>query len=373
MAQGDPRFQLAFVMDQQVGLRTQAINLEQVVRSDPEILPTFVPVHYQTPAGPLSRLPGVPRSIKGTLRGVREIRDGIGNGRKFDAVLWATWAAKSVPDLVKAAPAFLVMDMTPTQMEAMGKHYNYTRSRARLAGGWKRRATARLYAQATHLFPWNTWVAQSLREDWGVPQEKITPVSPGVDTNLFFPTNEEKRDTADQPVRVLFVGGDFERKGGDLLLRWLQNRKAGDVPVELHLVTRSEDQTLDAISGVFVHRNITNNSLELARLYRESDIFALPTRADCYSLVALEAMASGLPVIISRLGGIPEIVEEGVTGNLIDPDDYESLAEHLDALVGDPSRRRAWGAAGRVRVCQSFDCQAGARKIFARMKKAAQN
>lgn len=168
-------------MDQQVGLRTQALNWRRVVSEDPDVVPTWVDVHYEADAGPLSRLPGLPSGIQGTLRGVREIRAGLGDVSRFDAVLWATWAAKSVPELVRAAPAALVMDMTPAQMEAMGAQYGYSRARARLGAGWKRRATDRLYAGARHLFPWNEWVAASLRDDYGVPADKITAVSPGVD------------------------------------------------------------------------------------------------------------------------------------------------------------------------------------------------
>lgn len=355
----------AFVLDQQVGLRTQALNLERTVRTNARIVPTFVPVRYEADAGFLSRLPGVPGGIKGTLRGVREIRDGLREGG-FDAILWATWAAKSVPDLVKMAPAFLVMDMTPTQMEAMGEQYGYSRRRARFGGAWKRRATENLYRQAAHFFPWNEWVAQSLRDDWNVPAEKITPVSPGVDTELFCPAPERRSPDV---VRVLFVGGDFERKGGDLLVRWLRERQqASESLVELHLVTRSEDKTLDALPGVTVHRGITNNSPELVRLYQEADIFALPTRADCYSLVALEAMASGVPVIISRLGGISDIVQENKTGFLISPDDYSTLTLHLNSLIADPVKRIGFGTAGRMRAVQNFDCRKSAATVLATMK-----
>src|SRR4051794_8449536 len=106
-------YRFAFVMDQQVGLRTQAMNFERVVAGDTTIDPVWVPVQYATGGGLLARLPILPESIKGTLRGVHEIRDRLGDPAQFDSVLWATWAAKSVLKLVEGAPAFLVMDMTP--------------------------------------------------------------------------------------------------------------------------------------------------------------------------------------------------------------------------------------------------------------------
>jgi Glycosyl transferases group 1 len=346
---------IAFVLDQQVGLKTQALNLQRRLAHDARIEATFVPVDYATDTGLLTRLPLLPGGIRGTLRGAAEIRDRLGDPRRFDAIVWGTWAAKSVPDLVAAAPAFFVMDMTPGQMEAMGQHYGYTRARARLLGGWKRRATARIYRHARHFFPWNDWVGRSLREDWGIEPDRITPISPGVDTELFAPVPGHRHDG---PVRLLFVGGDFLRKGGDLLLRWVGETKAD---VELHLVTR--DAVADAGARVVVHRGLTNNSPELVRLYQDSDLFVLPTRADCYSLVALEAMACGLPVVISELGGIPDIVVEAETGFLVAPDDYPALAERLERLVGDPALRQRLGAAGRSRVEERFDTASGIQRL----------
>lgn len=359
----DPTYQFAFVLDQQVGLKTQALNWESVVAEDPSVSPSWVPVSYQADAGLLSRLPGLPSGIKGSLRGIAEIKAGL-QDTSPDAVLWGTWAAKSVPALVAAAPAFLVMDMTPAQMEAMGALYGYGSARARFGAAWKRRATDALYEKAAHLFPWNDWVAQSLQSVYGVPADKITAVSPGVDQTLFRPDPARRAD--DGTVRLLFVGGDFARKGGDLLLRWAKETRVS-APWELHLVTR------DAICetpGVIVHQNVTNNSPDLVRLYQRSDIFVLPTRADCYSLAAMEAMSCGLPVVISRLGGIPEIVSDGETGVLLPSGDHEALAAALDSLVGHAAQRQAMGAAALLRARQRFDCRINLNRVLDAMKAA---
>lgn len=355
-------YQFAFVMDQQVGLRTQSLNFERVICADPTVEAAWIPVRYEISDTLLTRLPGLPSGIKGTLRGIGEIRGGLGDARRYDAILWATWAAKSVGDLIAAAPAFLVMDMTPVQMEAMGELYGYSRTRARFLGRWKRHATERLYQQAVHLFPWNNWVAHSLREDYGVPPEKITPLSPGVDIDLYRPDPAAK--PKDGTVRLLFVGGDFARKGGDLLLRWARETRIA-TPWELHIVTRSD---VPDMPHVVVHRNLSNNSAELVRLYQQSDVFVLPTRADCYSLVALEAMACGLPVMISRLGGIPEIVQDQQTGYLIDPDDYRGFTTYLERLVSQPDLRNRLGVVARRRACEQFSCRANLEQILATMK-----
>ena len=358
-------YRFGFVLDQQVGLKTQSLNWERVALEDPSVQASFVPVCYEAEAGLLSRLPGLPSGLKGTLRGVGEIRAGLAAAGPLDAVLWATWAAKSVPGLVEAAPSFLVMDMTPTQMEAMGALYGYGKARARLGASWKRRATDRLYRGVRHFFPWNEWVAASLRGDYGVPAEKITPVSPGVDQARFCPDPSAR--PGDGVVRLLFVGGDLSRKGGDLLRRWAEETRVS-APWELHLVTRDP---VPPQPGVVAHHGIANNSPELARLYQQSDLFVLPTLADCYSMVAMEAMSCGLPVVTSRLGGIPEIVADGETGVLLEPGDYPALAACLDGLVSDAARRQALGAAARDYARAHFNCRMNMGRILDAMKAAA--
>lgn len=351
-------------MDQQVGLKTQALNWERVVSEDASVQASWVPVCYEANGGLLTRLPGVPSGIKGSLRGIAEIKTGLGQ-TKFDGILWATWAAKSVPSLVSAAPSFLVMDMTPVQMEAIGEFYGYGKARACFGAGLKRRATDRLYKTAAHLFPWNEWVAASLRDDYGVPGSKITAISPGVDQRLFFPNPAVRAD--DGVVRLLFVGGDFERKGGGLLLRWAKETKI-NLPWELHLVTRDD---VPETPNVVVHHGIANNSPTLVRLYQSCDLFVLPTRADCYSLVAMEAMSCGLPVIISRLGGIPEIVTDGETGILLEPSVYDPLASALDALILEAARRQAMGQAALMRAQAHFNCRTNLSRILDVMKAQA--
>ena len=367
------RLRFAFVMDQQVGLKTQALNFEHVLKEEyPDIEAVFIPVHYTAQAAnPLVRAVEhyLPASLRGTLAGVREIREQFAQNAPFDAVLWATWAAKSVLECVRSAPSFLIMDMTPNQMEELGERYGYTKSRAQFMGAWKRHATQELYQTASHLFPWNHWVGTSLHNNWGVPDKKITVLSPGTDVKRFHPKPESKPN--DGITRLLFVGGDFERKGGDLLLRYIQERDAQKPPIELHCVTR--DTIPNAPANVHVHKNIANNSPELVRLYQLCDLFVLPTRADCYSLVALEAMASGLPVVITDMGGIGDIVRDRETGYLLSQkEDYATLASILDEMISNKDDREIMGDAAHERAIMHFDCRKTVRQVITALQKSAE-
>ena len=88
--------------------------------------------------------------------------------------------------------------------------------------------------------------------------------------------------------------------------------------------------------------------------YANADLFVLPSKMEAFGLVLAEAMASGLPVVSTRVGGIPEVVEEGVTGLLVPPNDPPALAEAIIDLLDDRDRMRAMGVRGRERVREHF-------------------
>jgi len=94
---------------------------------------------------------------------------------------------------------------------------------------------------------------------------------------------------------------------------------------------------------------------EVAGLLKTCDVFVLPSRWEGMGIAAAEASAAGLPVVATHVGGIPEVIEDGVTGNLVQPERPAELAGALVALLSDPERRRAMGEAGRARMQRLFD------------------
>jgi glycosyltransferase involved in cell wall biosynthesis len=95
-------------------------------------------------------------------------------------------------------------------------------------------------------------------------------------------------------------------------------------------------------------------SEELFACYANCEIFALPSRGEGFGLVFLEAMAHAKPVIGGAHGGIPDIIEDGVTGTLVPHGDVEQLAEALGALLSNPGEAKEMGARGKDRVAQLF-------------------
>jgi phosphatidylinositol alpha-1,6-mannosyltransferase len=115
---------------------------------------------------------------------------------------------------------------------------------------------------------------------------------------------------------------------------------------------------------------------ELRELYDSSAIFALPTAAmvgrnaagEGFGLVFLEAAAFGLPVVAGRSGAVPEVVEDGRTGLLVDPDDPAAVANAIGTLLGDPSLRTRLGRAARARAQTRFTFEAFADGIEAMLR-----
>lgn len=104
---------------------------------------------------------------------------------------------------------------------------------------------------------------------------------------------------------------------------------------------------------------------ELHELYRGATLFCLPSFAEGVPVVLMEAMAMGVPVVTTRIAGVPELVVDGSGGVLVPPGRSDELAAALAALLADPERRRQIGAAGRAKVLAEFDAEGCAEQLAA--------
>ena len=103
---------------------------------------------------------------------------------------------------------------------------------------------------------------------------------------------------------------------------------------------------------------------------QEADVFCLPSFAEGVPVVLMEAMATGRPVIATRIAGVPELVEDGISGLLVAPGNFEELADALLRLSVSPEERESLGLAGRHKVEEAFDsghCAAELAKVFTDM------
>jgi glycosyltransferase involved in cell wall biosynthesis len=159
---------------------------------------------------------------------------------------------------------------------------------------------------------------------------------------------------AHRPVRVAMAARLETHKGTDVLLNAcarLDPRVHLDIYGDGTLRADLERRAIALSLDVTFHGAVSDVRERLL----DADVFVLPSRGENLPITILEAMAAALPVVASRVGGIAELVDDGVTGLLVEPDDADALAGALAALVDDPERRAAMGRAGAARVGERFD------------------
>jgi glycosyltransferase involved in cell wall biosynthesis len=211
----------------------------------------------------------------------------------------------------------------------------------------------RVYAAATLLVAQSEWVADCLERAYGIERDRIRVVPFGL--TLGSPPPRQRPEGLPE---VTFVGATLDRKGGARLLRVFREHLRGRCV--LNLVTRD---FVDAEPGVRVIADFEPGDPRLHELLARTSVFAFPTEMDNSPYSVLEAMRAGVAVVATRVGALPEMVQDGSTGLLVTHDDV-SLATAIGALLDDPARAEAMGAAGRARFEEVYDARVTTRQLL---------
>lgn len=192
----------------------------------------------------------------------------------------------------------------------------------------------------------------------GFPAGRVHVIPLGID-------GAEDAEARSEGALVAGVASNLEYwKGLDVLI---DAAAAMDAPVRLEvfgggsLAAELERRARDAAVDARFHGFVPDARARL----RELDVLVQPSRADNSPLAVLEAMAAGVPVVATRVGGIPELIVDGETGVLVEPESPAELAEALDALAASPERRRELGRRGRERARDEFSPERMARRTVA--------
>lgn len=200
--------------------------------------------------------------------------------------------------------------------------------------------------------------------------DKFRIVHCGVDPTLYA---DEARPIPQRGAgkRVLFVGRLAAMKGVPVLLQAFAQAHARHKDARLTLIgdgpERGTLEELAARLGIADNVNFVGfkNQAEVASALSQADIFALPSFAEGLPVVLMEAMAAGLPVVTTRIAGVAELVEDGVSGRLVHASDADSFADALDALMASPAAARRMGETGRKKVHAEFNSLTEAARLGA--------
>jgi len=206
------------------------------------------------------------------------------------------------------------------------------------------------YRSAKHVFTRSELVRASVIQDYGIEAEKVTVIGGGV--NYACLPEPASRSGGEAPT-VLFIGKEFHRKGGDLLLKAFSLARQEYPLAKLKLVTQMPDPINLPLENVDVIEPTWNRDV-VSKLFQEADIFVLPSRLETWGDVLLEAMAWGLPCIGVQGDAMNEIILERKTGFLVQSGDVDSLSGRLLELFREPEKRMSYGRAGRQRVEELF-------------------
>jgi glycosyltransferase involved in cell wall biosynthesis len=195
-----------------------------------------------------------------------------------------------------------------------------------------------IYTNASMNFVWSHHIRYSLIEDYNCDPFKAVCAYVG--------SNAQNQEIVVSPQKykdknILFVGIDWERKGGPDLVA------AFDLVRQVH-----PDATL-TIVGCSPSIDVPNCRVagrvpveEVGSYFNEATVFCLPTYLEPFGIVFIEAMASKVPVVATIVGAIPDIVVDGETGYLVKPGDVQAIARALITLISDPEKCRAFGEKG---------------------------
>jgi glycosyltransferase involved in cell wall biosynthesis len=216
-----------------------------------------------------------------------------------------------------------------------------------------------LWPLAHHLLCNSNSLRDSLVARHGLPPERLTVVPNGVDPEFFQPP---PGGTRQGPPVLLSVARLVPDKDHDTLLMafariasrhpeaelWL----VGDGPRRQALEHKAGDLALNGRVRFF------SGQPDLRAFYHRAHLFVLSSVTEALPNVILEAMAAGLPIVATRVGGIPEVVVEKSTGLLVEPGDVTGLAAALDYLLKNSEIRESMGQHGRERVMQQYSLTA---------------
>lgn len=295
----------------------------------------------------LKRRPGLDRSAARRLRGsVREYEIGLLHAHQYTPFFYAALSRRFA-----WSPPILFTEH--------GRHYPDSRKLKRvLANRWLLKHTDRVTAVGR-------FVKRALVANEGIAEDRIEVIHNGIDPDDFPITNSDSRARARELLGIdpscpliMQVARFHPVKDHETAIRAFARVIEQVADAKLCLIGEgAERRAIEALStelGIHDHVDFLGVRSDVAGLLPAADIFMLSSLSEGVSVTLLEAMATGLPIAATDVGGNGEVVEHGKTGLLSPRGDDRALADHLTGLLQNPAKRRAFGEAGRAKLLDGF-------------------
>jgi glycosyltransferase involved in cell wall biosynthesis len=292
------------------------------------------------------------------LRSRRAARTIAAQGQAPDVIIQV--GATFQPLGRRMIPYFLCCDSN-IRMAEHGAPWGYSDAVALTRGELDlvRKRELSVYRHAAGIFTLSERLRRSFIEDLGLPPGRVHAMFAGPNFDVARIPATLPRDHAEHRPTILFVGRQFHRKGGDLLLEAF--RRVREQLPDAHLLVAGPPQPSFGSSlppGVTALGNLDKNTpagwSALADAYGSADVFCLPTRFEPFGIAFIEAMYFGLPCIGTNAWAVPEMILDGETGFTVPIDDVAALTDRLLRLLRDRALARRMGEAGRTRAREFF-------------------
>lgn len=341
------RYRIDFALITITGNLTRYLTWHPLIDADERVRARWYPIRTWVMDDWLGRVPGLPGQLRVYARHFLD-------SRRF---LFSPLADAAVIQAFETYPLYVVLCRLRFWQRMPVIVWSSDDAMREPAPGWRGWFYRHAVAHTALHAPFSAFAAERIHERYpNVPPERIVRLHPGIDLSLWplrAPRIPGKR------FRLLFVGGETQRKGLTTLLDAMDAGMATHCELDIatqtvHLPEEFRER-IERMPSVRLHLDLTPNSPELRRLYVDADALVLPTNFDCSSLVSLEAMATGIPVVASNVGGIPDIIHDDETGLLIPPRDPQALVAAVERLRTDALLRERLVHQARAHVEEHFD------------------
>ncbi|MFV1982140.1 MAG: glycosyltransferase [Thiohalomonadales bacterium] len=213
-------------------------------------------------------------------------------------------------------------------------------------------------------------VANVLIASFKISRKRIEIISNGIDFNRFeavkLTTIREIDSLASDITKMVVIGRLHPAKGHLDLIKAITHIKAGNTKFHVFLVGEGElkDQIITNCIESNINENVTlmGQRTDIPEILAKTDIFIMPSHWEGLPMALLEAMAMSMPVIATRVGGIPDVIENGVNGFLIDKSDDVELANKMVKLINDKELRSAFGNEAKKTVIENYSAKNASEK-----------